>query len=93
MRRNLEAGGGLLMAEAVMMGLAPALGRGAAHDAVHHACDRALAEGIHLAEALSREPRVTAVLDAGGIARLVDPGGYLGAAQAFTDAVVARASA
>lgn len=90
MRRNLDAGGGLIMSEAVMMGLAPRLGRGAAHEAVHHACDVAIAQGIHLAEALAREPQVTAILDAEGIARLTDPAGYLGAAQAFTDAVLAR---
>jgi 3-carboxy-cis,cis-muconate cycloisomerase len=91
MRRNLDAGGGLIMAEAVMMGLAPKLGRGAAHEVVHHACDVAMAERIHLADALAREERVTALLDADGIARLTDPAGYLGAAQAFTDAVLACA--
>jgi 3-carboxy-cis,cis-muconate cycloisomerase len=90
MRRNLDAGGGLIMAEAVMMGLAPKLGRGAAHDVVHHACDVAMAEGVHLSAALAREPRVTALLDAAGIAKLTDPAGYLGAAQAFTDAVLAK---
>ncbi|WP_372617740.1 3-carboxy-cis,cis-muconate cycloisomerase [Falsiroseomonas sp.] len=92
MRRNLDAGGGLIMAEAVMMGLAPQLGRGVAHDVVHHACDTAIAHGIGLAEALAREPRVAAVLDAPAIARLTDPAGYLGAAQALTDAVLSRRS-
>jgi 3-carboxy-cis,cis-muconate cycloisomerase len=91
MRRNLAESGGLLMAEAVMMGLAPLLGRALAHDIVHQACDRAVAEGIALEAALAREPQVGAVLDAPGITRLVDPAGYLGAAQAFTDAVLARA--
>jgi len=91
MRRNLDAGGGLIMAEAVMMGLAPHLGRGVAHDVVHHACDAAMAEGVPLAEALSREPRIASVLDAAGIARLTDPANYLGAAGAFTDAVLSRA--
>ena len=84
MRRNLEAGGGLIM------GLAPHLGRGAAHDVVHHACEIALAEGIALADALAREPQVTSVLDEDGIRRLTDPAGYLGAAGAFTGAVLAR---
>jgi 3-carboxy-cis,cis-muconate cycloisomerase len=93
MRRNLDASGGLIVAEAVMMGLAPLLGRGAAHDVVHHACDVALAEGITLDVALAREGRVTEHLDAAGIARLTDPAGYLGAAQAFTAAVLARAGA
>jgi 3-carboxy-cis,cis-muconate cycloisomerase len=57
---------------------------------VHHAVAVALAEGLHLAEALAREPRVAAILDAAGIARLTDPAGYLGAAGAFADAVLAR---
>ena len=44
MRRNLDMTGGLIVAEAVMMGLAPHLGRGEAHHVVKHACDVALAE-------------------------------------------------
>lgn len=90
MRRNLAEGGGLIMAEAVMMGLAPKLGRGAAHEVVHHAVQAALREGIDLAAALAREPRVGAVLDAAGIAALTDPAGYLGSARACVDAVLSR---
>jgi 3-carboxy-cis,cis-muconate cycloisomerase len=89
MRRNLDATGGLIVAEAVMMGLAPKLGRGEAHHVVKHACDAALAEGIPLAEALGREASVTAVLDAAAIARLVDPSAYLGSTDAFIDRVLA----
>jgi 3-carboxy-cis,cis-muconate cycloisomerase len=92
MRRNLDDGGGLVMSEAVMMGLAPRLGRGAAHEVVHHAVQAALAGGLHLRDALARDPRVAAELDAEGIARLTDPAGYLGAAGAFCDAVLARAA-
>jgi 3-carboxy-cis,cis-muconate cycloisomerase len=90
MRRNLDAGGGLIMSEAVMMGLAPHLGRAAAHEVVHHAVGVATAEGIHLRAALARDARVTAILDAAGIARLTDPASYLGAADAFAEAVLAR---
>jgi 3-carboxy-cis,cis-muconate cycloisomerase len=90
MRRNLAATGGLIMAEAVMMGLAPVLGRGAAHDAVHHACDVALAEGIPLAEALAREAAVAAALTPERIAAITDPASYLGAAGAFVDRVLAK---
>jgi 3-carboxy-cis,cis-muconate cycloisomerase len=89
MRRNLDATGGLIVAEAVMMGLAPHLGRGEAHHVVKHACDVALAEGIPLATALGREASVTAVLDAGAILRLVDPSAYLGSTDAFIDRVLA----
>ena len=90
MRRNLASTGGLIMAEAVMMGLAPVLGRGAAHDAVHHACDVALAEGIPLAEALSREAAVAAALTPERIAAITDPASYLGSAGAFVDRVLAK---
>jgi 3-carboxy-cis,cis-muconate cycloisomerase len=90
MRRNLDGTGGLIMAEAVMMGLAPLLGRAAAHDAVHHACDVAIAEGIPLAAALAREAAVCERLDAAAIAALTDPARYLGAAEALVERVLAR---
>ncbi|MDP3417795.1 3-carboxy-cis,cis-muconate cycloisomerase [Falsiroseomonas sp.] len=90
MRRNLDDSRGLIVAEAVMMGLAPLLGRNPAHDVVHAACDVAMADGITLDDALARDPRVAAHLDAAGIARLTDPANYLGAAPAFMDQVLAR---
>ena len=92
MRRNLELTHGLIVAEAVMMGLAPHLGRAEAHHAVKQACDVALAEGIALADALAREPAVTAKLDQAAIGRLTDPAGYLGSAEAFIDRVLAEAA-
>lgn len=52
MRENLERDGGLVMAEAAMMALAPAIGRAQAHDVVYAASARARAEGVTLAEAL-----------------------------------------
>lgn len=93
MRRNLDSTGGLIVAEAVMMGLAPTLGRGEAHHVVHHACDLALQDGIPLAEALLRDPQVAARLDRAAIERMTDPAGYLGAAEAFVDRVLARLGA
>ena len=88
MRRNLDLTHGLIVAEAVMMGLAPQLGRGEAHHVVKHACDTALAEGIALADALAREPAVVAKLDRAAIERLTDPGQYLGSTHAFIDRVL-----
>ena len=90
MRANLDATGGLIVAEAVMMGLAPHLGREAAHHVVKHACDRALGEGIGLAEALMREPEVAARLDRAQVAAMTDPAAYLGAAGAFVNRVLAE---
>ena len=88
MRRNLDLTGGLIVAEAVMMGLAPMLGRGEAHHVVKHACDIALTESIPLAQALARAPEVATKLDAAAIARLTDPAGYLGSTEAFIDRVI-----
>ena len=91
MRQNLDVTGGLIVAEAVMMGLAPMLGRDAAHHVVKHACDRALSERIPLAAALALEPEVTARLDAAAIARMTDPATYLGSTQLFITQVLAAA--
>ncbi|WP_149537812.1 3-carboxy-cis,cis-muconate cycloisomerase [Siccirubricoccus phaeus] len=90
MRRNLDSTGGLIMGEAVMMGLAPVLGRGEAHHVVNRACDLALAEGISLAAALGREPALAGRLDAAALAKLTEPASYLGAAGDFVDRVLAR---
>jgi 3-carboxy-cis,cis-muconate cycloisomerase len=93
MRRNLDASGGLIVAEAVMMGLAPHLGRDEAHHVVKHACDVALAETIPLADALVRDKAVAARLDRAAIERLVDPAHYLGSTPAFIDRVLRAARA
>jgi 3-carboxy-cis,cis-muconate cycloisomerase len=83
MRRTLEASGGLIVAEAVMMGLAPALGRGVAHDLVYDCCRRALDEGISFLEALADEPRIAEVASREQLAALVEPANYLGVAPAM----------
>jgi 3-carboxy-cis,cis-muconate cycloisomerase len=91
MRANLGITHGLIVSEAVMMGLAPVLGRGEAHHVVKHACDVALTEKVSLADALERDPAVAARLDRAAIERLIDPGNYLGSAGAFIDRVIAAA--
>ena len=53
MRDNLRADGGLVMAEAYMMRLAPMLGRERAHDVVYEAVQRCRATGAPLAETLA----------------------------------------
>ncbi len=88
MRQNLAMSRGLIVAEAVMMGLAPLIGRGEAHDLVYAACRRADEAGLGLAAALREEPAVTAHLDEAAIERLTDPANYLGAAPAMVDRVL-----
>jgi 3-carboxy-cis,cis-muconate cycloisomerase len=92
MRRNLEMTSGLIVAEAVMMGLAPHLGRGAAHDLVYAACRIVSEKGGSLAEALAGMPEVSSRLDRQAIERLTDPANYLGAAPQMVDRVLARSN-
>jgi len=91
MRKNLDVSQGLIMAEAVMMGLAPALGRTVAHDVVYDACRKAIGEGTHLRDALLADPQIQGKLDAAEVDRLLDPANYLGAADAMIDRVLAAA--
>ena len=90
MLANLHSTGGLIAAEQVMMGLAPAFGRGEAHHIVNHACDLALTHRISLAEALLADPQINTRLQPPEVQALCDPQNYLGAAGAFVDQVLAR---
>jgi 3-carboxy-cis,cis-muconate cycloisomerase len=91
MRANLDITRGLIVSEAVMMGLAPVIGRGEAHHVVTHACDVALTGKVSLADALERDPVVSSRLDRAAIERLIDPANYLGSTQGFIDRVIAAA--
>ncbi len=93
MRRNLEAAGGLIMAEAASSALAPAMGRAAAHETVRRACDRAVSEGKPLRAVLREDSSVRAHLTESAIERLLRPDSYLGSAGAFVDRVVAKVAA
>ena len=90
MRRVLDATGGLIVAEAVMMGLAPDLGRQVAHDLVYDCCRKALTEGAPFLDALAAERRISAVMARDALARLVDPATYLGAGPAMVRDLLAR---
>lgn len=90
MRRNLDITGGLIVAEAVMMALAPHTGRGEAHDLVYVACRSALEQGTPLIDQLRRMPEVTQHFDEAGLQRLVDPAGYLGTAREMVDRLLAK---
>jgi 3-carboxy-cis,cis-muconate cycloisomerase len=87
MRDNLDAEGGLIMAEAYMMRLAPALGRERAHDLVYEAAGRARAERRTLAETLRElaTPGDAAVL--GELS--ITPDSYLGDVEAICTAALA----
>jgi 3-carboxy-cis,cis-muconate cycloisomerase len=88
MAKNLDISRGLIVAEAVMMGLAPQLGRQEAHDVVYDACRRANEQHITLAEALLADPQVTDRIDRATIERLTSPVNYLGLAPQMVDRVL-----
>jgi 3-carboxy-cis,cis-muconate cycloisomerase len=90
MRGNLDMTHGLIVAEAVMMGLAPHLGRNEAHDVVYDACRSVAEKGGSLADALAKLPSVSKHLDRQALEKLTDPANYLGAAREMVDRVVGR---
>jgi 3-carboxy-cis,cis-muconate cycloisomerase len=89
MRDNLAISKGLIVAEAVMMGMAPFIGRQQAHDVVYDACRVVNEKGGTLAEALAAMPEVTKRIDRATIDRLTDPAQYLGLAPRIVDRAVA----
>jgi 3-carboxy-cis,cis-muconate cycloisomerase len=88
MAKNLSLSRGLIVAEAVMMGLAPQIGRQQAHDVVYDACRVVNEQGGSLCEALSADPEVSQRIDRATIERLTNPRNYLGQAQQMVDRVI-----
>ncbi|MBW7981102.1 class-II fumarase/aspartase family protein [Enterobacillus tribolii] len=88
MARNLDLTKGLIVAEAVMMGLAPYIGRQDAHDVVYDACRIVNEQGGRLADVLNAMPAVSRRLDPALIERLTDPANYLGIAPQMVDQVL-----
>jgi 3-carboxy-cis,cis-muconate cycloisomerase len=89
MEKNLAMTHGLIVAEAVMMGLAPFTGRNEAHDLVYDACRVAIESDRPLLDVLLGTPAVAGTLGADQLRALTDPANYLGAAPAMVDRVLA----
>jgi 3-carboxy-cis,cis-muconate cycloisomerase len=89
MRQNLDSTGGLIVAEAVMMGLAPALGRNEAHDVVYAACRIALEQKRTLADVLKADDSVTRLVSLAQIDAMCEPTNYLGCAGQMVDKALA----
>jgi 3-carboxy-cis,cis-muconate cycloisomerase len=89
MRANLDLTKGLIVSEAVMMGLGPYLGRQVAHDLVYDICRKVVATGRPLVDLLAEDAEITKHLDRAALAKLCDPANYLGEAGAMVDRVLA----
>ena len=92
MRKNLEASGGLIMAEAVTMALAPYLGRPRAHELVSEISRRAIVEKKAFVELLASDPEISKHLDRVALERVLDPANYLGLAGEMVDRMLAALS-
>jgi 3-carboxy-cis,cis-muconate cycloisomerase len=90
MRANLDITRGLIVSEAVMMGLGPHIGRQYAHDLVYDICRQVLATGRRLVDLLAENEEVTKHLDRSALEKLCDPANYLGQAGEMVDRVLAR---
>jgi len=90
MAKNLAMTHGLIVAEAVMMGLAPHTGRNEAHDLVYDACRIAIETDRPLLEVLAETPAVADPLGPERLRALTDPANYIGAAPAMVDHLLAR---
>ena len=85
MRANLDATGGLVLAERVSTELGRALGRGVAHEAIERAAQRAGEHGRPFGEVLAEDEAVREHVASERIDELLDPEGYLGSAGVFVD--------
>ena len=91
MQRNLEYTQGLIMAEAVMMALAPHIGRLQAHHLVEDACKTAVAKGVHLRDVIAELDQVKNLFSVAQISEIFKPASYLGNIQDQIDAVLQEA--
>ena len=93
MRSNLDLTKGLIVSEAVMIGLGPHLGRQYAHDLVYDICRKVVSTGRPLVDLLAENAEIKKHLDRAALERLCDPANYLGEAGAMVDRVLAMRKA
>ena len=89
MRENLFITKGLLMSEAVMMGLGDKMGRNYAHDVVYDICREVVKTGRPLVDLLEENEEIRKHADRKKLEQLVDPANYLGVAGEMVDRVLA----
>jgi adenylosuccinate lyase len=88
MLRNLERSGGVVLSEALMMALAPKLGRDTAHSLLLRLSRLALRSGRPFREVVAESPEVRGQLSALRLEKALDYRNALGLADHFVDRVV-----
>src|SRR5215471_10846820 len=89
MRANLDLTRGMIVSEAVMMGLAPHLGRQRAHDLVYDICRKVAASGEPLVDLLAQNADIARHLTRAQLEKMCDPAAYLGLGGEMVDRVLA----
>ena len=90
MRANLEASGGAVLSEAVMLALAPRIGRDAAHRLMYELAIAARDSGRSLIDAVRADAAITSALDARALDALLDVASHTGHCAAMVDRVLAN---
>jgi 3-carboxy-cis,cis-muconate cycloisomerase len=90
MRANLDLTRGMIVSEAVMMGLGPHLGRQRAHDLVYDICRKVAATGEPLVDLLAQNAEISSHLTRAELDKMCNPQSYLGLAGEMVDRVLAR---
>jgi adenylosuccinate lyase len=90
MRANLEATGGFVLSEAVMLELAARIGKQSAHTLVYETAMHAHSAGRGLKEAILDNPQITAHLSTTEIESLFDYRQHTGQCGAMVDQVLAE---
>ena len=89
MRANIDLTKGLVMSEAVMMGLGPYIGREYAHDLVYDLCREAIKQDKHLIDVLAAHPEINQHVTRAQLEGFCDPANNLGQAGVMVDRVLA----
>jgi 3-carboxy-cis,cis-muconate cycloisomerase len=89
MRANLDLTLGMIVSEAVMMGLGPYLGRQRAHDLVYDICRDVAKTGTPLVDLLAKNVEIARHLSRAELEKMCDPANYLGLAGEMVDRVLA----
>jgi 3-carboxy-cis,cis-muconate cycloisomerase len=89
MRANIDMTNGLVMSEAVMMGLGPYIGREYAHDLVYDLCREAIRDNRQLVDVLAVHPEIGRHVTRAQLEGFCDPANSLGQAGVMVDRVLA----
>ena len=89
MRKNLDALGGLILSEAVMLRLGESIGRQTAHDLVYEISMETFEKGVPFADLLAKDEKVSAHLSPEEIEGLLDPANYVAHCGTLVDRAVA----